>query len=117
MTVARLALAAALIAAPVLAAGTLSGEAIRERVIGNTVTGSMSGSEQGYVEFYAEDGTIRGEGYTGAWRVEDDRMCFAYGEDPATCYAVAAEGEGLRWMREGETVGTGTIIEGNPRGL
>ncbi|MGF1553627.1 MAG: hypothetical protein ACFBWO_14195 [Paracoccaceae bacterium] len=93
MPLARLFVLTALVALPASAADTLSDEAIRDLVSGNTVTGSMSGSG-GYAEYYAEDGTIRAEDYEGEWSIEGERMCFAYGGE-ATCYAVAREGDAV----------------------
>lgn len=91
---------------------TLKGSEIRALIAGNTVTGSMS-SGQDYAEFYAEDGTIRGRDYTGEWSIQDDEMCFDYG-DGATCYGVAADGDAVTWVLDGETDGTGVVREGNP---
>jgi hypothetical protein len=90
----------------------LEGAEIRALIAGNTVTGSMS-SGQDYAEFYAEDGTIHGRDYTGEWSIEDDRMCFDYG-DGATCYGVAADGDAVTWMLDGESDGTGVVRAGNP---
>ena len=94
---------------------TLSGEEIRALIAGNTVTGSMS-SGQDYAEFYAEDGTIHGDGYTGSWSIDDHAMCFDYGEG-GTCYRVAADGKSITWILEGEVDGTGVVREGNPMGM
>ncbi|HEV7251723.1 MAG TPA: hypothetical protein VGN97_01290 [Mesorhizobium sp.] len=70
-----------------------------------------------YTEFYAADGTIRGKDYTGAWRVTDDAMCFAYGQDPETCWQVRLRGDQVTWVMEGADVGTGTLVPGNPNGF
>lgn len=91
---------------------TLSGDEITALIAGNTVTGSMSSGQQ-YAEFYAEDGTIHGDGYTGTWSIDGDAMCFDYGEDP-TCYHVTADGQSVQWLLDGEVDGTGTVREGNP---
>ncbi|MEQ8602111.1 MAG: hypothetical protein RIB45_02240 [Marivibrio sp.] len=90
-----------------------SGAEIRAAISGNTVQGSMIDAGA-YTEFYAADETIKGDGYTGAWSVDGDRMCFAYGEDPATCWSVAIDGDQVTWVKDGETDGTGTIVPGNP---
>lgn len=90
-----------------------SGEKILEMIGGNTVQGSMlSGSK--YTEYYAEDGMIRGDGYTGTWRVVENQMCFKYGEDPEYCWSVEIEGEDVTWIADGKKDGTGTIVIGNP---
>lgn len=104
---------AGLLALPALAADPLSGEAIRTLVSGNTVEGSMVDSGR-YAEFYAEDGTIRGEGYTGSWTVEADTMCFKYGDDPADCWSVGGGSDEVLWMKDGEVRGTGAVRPGNP---
>ena len=96
------------------ASGFADADTIRERVIGNTVTGTMS-PESAYTEFYAPDGTIRGPGYQARWTIEDDQMCFDYDESPQIdCYRVAIDGRALEWHRQGEVEGKGTLVEGNP---
>ena len=92
---------------------TLSGDEIRDTVSGYTIEGSMTETGR-YSEFYAENGTIRGEGYTGAWSVEGDAMCFKYGEDPADCWSVGLESGEIIWIKDGRALGSGTRREGNP---
>ena len=60
-------LAAVLLAAPAFAQDLATGDAIKAAVSGNTIQGSMTSSGP-YAEFYAEDGTIKGDGYTGFGR-------------------------------------------------
>jgi hypothetical protein len=113
----RLAIAA-LAAALVLPAAaeereTLSGEEIRDTVSGNTVEGSMETSGR-YAEFYAADGTIRGDGYTGAWSVEGDSMCFVYNDGEPDCWEVGREEDQVLWIKNGVILGTGAVREGNP---
>jgi hypothetical protein len=67
-----------------------------------------------YAEFYGEDGVIKGKDYTGAWRVDADRMCFKYGADPEDCWGVVLDGSKVEWIKSEKTEGTGTIVEGNP---
>jgi|AntRauTorcE11898_2_1112593.scaffolds.fasta_scaffold00145_17 hypothetical protein len=117
---ALIAMAVMLVSVPALASGngdphTLQGSEIRSLIAGNTVTGSMS-SGQDYAEFYAQDGTIHGRDYTGEWSIEDDKMCFDYG-DGATCYEVAANDDAVTWVLGGESDGTGVVREGNPMDL
>ena len=102
--------------APAWAQDLASADAIRAAVSDHTVVGSMADSGA-YTEFYAADGTIRGDGYTGTWTVEGDAMCFDYGEDPATCWQVRLSGEQVAWVQDGAERGTGTIIVGNPNGF
>jgi hypothetical protein len=65
-----------------------------------------------YTEFYAADGTIKGDGYTGTWTVEGDQMCFNYGEG-ASCWSARLSGETVTWVKDGKDDGTGTLIAGN----
>ena len=89
-----------------------TGDAIRAAIVGNTVQGSMTASGA-YTEFYAEDGTIKGDGYAGKWTVEGDTMCFAYDAEP-DCWNVRIDGEAVSWVQGGVDGGTGTIVAGNP---
>jgi hypothetical protein len=89
-----------------------TGAAITAAISGNTVQGSMTASGA-YTEFYAADGTIRGQGYTGTWTVEGDAMCFDYGEGK-DCWNVRIDGEAVTWVQDGADGGTGTIVAGNP---
>jgi hypothetical protein len=89
-----------------------TGAQIAAAITGNTVQGSMSASGA-YTEFYAADGTIRGQGYTGAWTVEGDAMCFDYGEGK-DCWNVRIAGDAVTWVQDGADGGTGTIVAGTP---
>jgi hypothetical protein len=89
-----------------------AGADITAAIAGNTVQGSMSASGA-YTEFYAADGTIRGQGYTGTWTVEGDTMCFDYGQGK-DCWGVRIDGEAVTWVQNGADGGTGTIVAGNP---
>jgi hypothetical protein len=89
-----------------------AGADITAAIAGNTVQGSMSASGA-YTEFYAADGTIRGQGYTGTWTVEGDTMCFDYGQGK-DCWGVRIDGEAVTWVQNGADGGTGTILAGNP---
>ncbi len=94
------------------AEGLATGPEITAAISGNTVQGSMIASGV-YTEFYAEDGTIKGDGYTGTWTVEGDAMCFDYGEGK-DCWNVRIEGVAVTWVQDGTDGGTGTIVAGNP---
>lgn len=113
MIPARLALLVALAAFPAAAQDFASGDAIRAAIPGNTVQGSMTASGT-YAEYYATNGEIRGADYTGAWAVEGDRMCFDYGDDPATCWNVRISGNSVTWVTGTTEEGNGTILPGNP---
>lgn len=106
------ALALFLLATPAFADTHATGDQIRAAVSGNTVQGSMSATGA-YTEFYAADGTIKGQGYAGTWTIEGDTMCFAYGEAPE-CWQAAIAGDQITWIKDGATGGTGTIVAGNP---
>lgn len=104
-----------LLTAPALAETLATGAEISAAVSGNTVQGSMTASGA-YTEFYAEDGTIKGQGYTGKWTIEGDAMCFDYGEGK-DCWGVRIAGEAVTWVKDGADGGTGTIVAGNPNGF
>ena len=103
------------LAGPALADNHAKGAEIMAALSGNTVQGSMSATGA-YTEFYAADGTIKGQGYTGTWTVEGDAMCFDYGEGK-DCWNVRIAGEAVTWIKDGAEGGTGTIVPGNPNGL
>ncbi|WP_135505398.1 hypothetical protein [Roseovarius aestuariivivens] len=115
MKVTRLAMPFALLATPLWAAELATGAQIADTITGNTVQGSMD-SSGAYTEFYQSDGTIRAESYTGAWSIEGDTMCFDYGEGPAECWGLKIDGETVTWIKDGEDLGTGTVLPGNPNG-
>lgn len=79
-----------------------------------TYQGSMSVAGSGFAEYYAPDGSIRADGYSGKWRVEDGAMCFQYGEKPESCFDVRFNGPSMEMYKDGEIDGNGMLIEGNP---
>jgi hypothetical protein len=111
----RFVLFASLLSSPAFAQDLASGDQIRAALSGNTVVGSMAASGA-YTEFYAVDGTIRSADYAGRWTIEGDMMCFAYGEDPATCWGVRLSGDQVSWLVNGAVEGSGAIVAGNPNG-
>lgn len=111
----RLSLLCLLLACPAMAQSPAGADAIRAALIGNTVTGNMLASG-GYAEFYAPDGSIRAEGYTGKWAIKGDRMCFDYGDAAETCFAVALSGARVTWLADGGEEGAGQIAPGNAGG-
>ena len=105
----------------VLAAGNVAlaaatGDQIRAAIADSTVQGNMEGSGP-YAEYYAPDGTIKGKDYTGQWSVEGDAMCFAYQGTPRECWNVELNGDQVRWIKNGASQGTGTILKGNANGF
>lgn len=89
-----------------------SGEEIEEAISGMTLQGSMT--ETGFVEYYAEDGTISGDGYNGQWRVVGDEACFVYKDTPESCWKIEVNGPALTLYKDGGVDGVGMLIEGNP---
>ncbi|QYX58299.1 hypothetical protein K1T73_08040 [Roseovarius sp. SCSIO 43702] len=102
------------LATPLAAADLADAELINETIIGNTVEGEME-SGGPYAEFYDEDGTIRALDYTGEWSVEENQLCFDYGEESA-CWDVMIDGDEVTWMVDGKAGGTGIVLKGNPKG-
>jgi hypothetical protein len=94
------------------AGSAATGEQITAAIAGNTVQGSMV-SSGAYTEFYAADGVIKGKDYAGKWRISGDTMCFQYGQDPESCFAVKLDGDQVTWVKDGKDDGTGTIVKGN----
>lgn len=93
-------------------------------VTNRTFSGTFQGER--YYEFYAADGTLRGESggesYTGSWEVVGDELCFTYpddagGPDEVDCYAVYRQGQDITWVDGDGQIITTTFQEGNPRGL
>ena len=90
---------------------------ISAAVSDHTYQGSMSKADSGFAEYYAPDGTIRGDGYSGEWRVEDGAMCFQYGDNPEKCFQVTIVGPSMVMYKDGEIDGNGMLIAGNPLGF
>lgn len=99
-------------AMPAVAQTLATGDQITAAIAGNTVQGSMLESGA-YTEFYQADGVIKGADYSGNWTVQDDQMCFDYGEG-ASCWSVRIEGDAVTWVKDGVDDGTGTVVAGNP---
>lgn len=99
----------------VLAQATSPGAAITAAVSGNTISGNMAASGA-FEEFFAENGQIRGNGYSGQWRVDGNALCLAYDGDPPGCWELMINGNAIIWIGRSGEEGTGTIIKGNPAG-
>lgn len=104
---------ALMFALPAAAQDLANADAIKAAVSGNTVQGSMTASGS-YSEFYAVDGAIKGQNYTGTWTLDANKMCFTYGTDPSTCFGVRIAGDQITWVGVSGDEGTGTILPGNP---
>ncbi|WP_430465107.1 hypothetical protein [Tabrizicola sp.] len=105
-------LSALLLAMPAFAQDLATGDAIKAAVSDMTIQGSMTSSGP-YAEFYAADGTIKGNGYTAAWSIKDDTMCFTYEGSAPDCWSVRINGDQVTWIKDGAEGGTGTIVAGN----
>jgi hypothetical protein len=96
----------------VFASELLKSEALRATLSDNTIQGSMTKTGP-YSEYYQPDGTIKGESYTGKWRVEGDNACFIYNQPPEDCWGMTRDGDHVEWMKDGQVLGTGTVHRGN----
>ncbi len=107
----------------------LTGEEIRAKFVGNTITGTDSG--EAFAEYLAPNGVISGETpsgrYRGFWRIDGDRMCFRYQKDEGVaaaalkwdCNPVTINGPYIYWTDEvddGDPVDA-TLLTGNPKNL
>lgn len=87
-----------------------TGDAIRAAISGNTLESSL------FIEFYAEDGTLRSHDFTGTWQVNGDAVCFDDGTPPI-CFDARIDGPAVTWVQDGVDGITMTILPGNPYGL
>ena len=85
---------------------------IAAAVSGKSLQGSML--KDAFVEYYHPDGTIKGRNYTGKWRVTDKAMCFQYGDNPESCWALEINGPAVTLYKDGKVDGNGILIDGNP---
>ncbi len=104
--------AAVLLASTNAFSGSLSGADIAKAVSDRTYQGSMT--DNAFAEYYSPDGMIRGKGYTGKWRTEDDTMCFQYGDGEEKCWNVIVNGPALTLVKDGVVDGSGMLVDGNP---
>jgi hypothetical protein len=80
---------------------SLSGDQIRETLIGNTLSGVEDGKS--YSEHLNPDGTISGRSasgsYSGRWRISGNRICFLYaeGSTKSDCTEVSLDGDRITW--------------------
>ena len=96
----------------VSAAEMASRNEISAAVSDKTLQGSMLSDT--FSEFYAADGSIKGDGYGGKWTVTDEGMCFSYDGGPASCWGVELNGPALTLYKDGVVDGTGILVDGNP---
>ena len=79
-----------------------------------TYQGSMSAPGSTFAEYYAPDGSITADGYTGKWRADEGMMCFQYGDTDERCFDVKIDGPSMVMFKNGEIDGNGMLIPGNP---
>lgn len=108
MTILRLAAAAAL-ALVTLPAVAATQDELREALVGNTFQGDMGGG--GYSSYFAEDGTYYDASTSGVYEITGDGVC--YPDTDFGCYQATIDGTSLEWMKDGESAGTGEILEGD----
>lgn len=101
----------------------LTGETIREIIVGNTVEGESSKYPGNfYVEYYLEDGTISGlwneEPYSGKWANSGSVWCYKY-TDLKGCNTIALNGDEITWIKlDGvATENKAMLFRGNPKNL
>ncbi len=84
---------------------------LMEMISGNTLQGSTRTSK--FAEYYAPDGKLRGEGYSGTWKVEGNLACMDYGKG-YSCWTGRLEGASSIWYLNGEVDAAGMMFPGNP---
>ena len=107
-TLRNLAIAAnlGLLALPALAA---TQDELRDALVGNTFQGDMGGG--GYSSYFAEDGTYHDASGSGDYEITEEGVCY-----PGTdfgCYQATIDGTALEGMKDGESAGTGEILDGD----
>ena len=103
---------------------TLSSDAVRSYLVGNTISGIEAGEQ--YVEYLRPDGTISGRSpsgsYKGKWRISGKRMCFLYfgergeAEGSWDCSEVSIVGNKVFWSGTPASEAS-TLAHGDPNGL
>ncbi|MEM1005052.1 MAG: hypothetical protein AAF496_04635 [Pseudomonadota bacterium] len=107
-----LALATIIAASSAVAEPFASKDEIQQVMSDHTYQGGMlSGA---FTEYYAADGTIKGDGYTGVWTATDNGMCFQYGTDPKNCWDLKIDGAAVTLYKDGKVDGAGVVVPGNP---
>ena len=110
ITRAAIAITASLVAIPAFAA---TQEELQAALVGNTFQGDMGGGA--YSSYFAEDGTYHDSSTSGAYEITDEGVCYP-GTDYG-CYQATIEGTSLEWMKDGESAGTGELLEGDALGF
>lgn len=98
----------------------LSGEQLRETLVGHTITGVEGGKS--YTEYLKSDGNIAGQSpsgkYAGQWHISGNQICFLYHDDHNNwdCSRARLSGNRVVWSERGAGA-VSTVVKGNPRGL
>ncbi|MGR3271304.1 hypothetical protein DU478_04790 [Thalassococcus profundi] len=94
------------IAFPALAA---TQDELRAALVGNTFQGDMGGG--GYSSYFAEDGTYYDASGSGVYEITDEGVC--YPDTDFGCYQANIDGTSLEWIQDGESAGSGEILDGD----
>jgi hypothetical protein len=97
---------AAAMAWPAIAATQAELEAA---LVGKTFQGSMGAG--GYSSFFAENGTYYDANTSGPYEITEEGVCYP-GTDYG-CYQADIDGSTLEWIKDGQSAGTGEILEGD----
>ena len=102
------------------APGKLAGRAAIEKLLGNTMTGTIEGAP--YFAYYDKDGTVRmqvgSDTTTGKWTIDGDNLCEEYPDDEdETCYHLDIDDTGAVMTDEDGTAYKIEILPGNPKKL
>jgi hypothetical protein len=102
------------------ASGKVTGRAAIDKLIGNTMTGTIEGAP--YFAYYDKDGTVRmqvgSDVMAGKWTIDGDGFCEEYPDDEdETCYHLEIDGNGALMTDEDGTVYKIEILPGNPKKL
>ncbi len=97
---------ASLAVIPALAA---TQEELHEALVDNTFQGDMGGG--GYSSYFAQDGTHHDSSTSGRYEITTESVCYP-GTDYG-CYQANIDGTSLEWMKDGQSAGTGDLIEGD----
>ena len=107
------------------AAERLSGDEVRQRFEGNTVSGRYSGSNLPFSEFHHRDGRVSGHNRNvpntdACWTTTPDAVCYYYGPHETRrtyCFTVELSGKllVLRSQSSGRINGMAVVEPGDPR--
>lgn len=107
--------------------GPLGGQALADRLVGNTVEAKVYGRPDVFVARFLKDGTtllavfgsdkqFRGL-VVSAWSVRNGALCWSDSKDAASCTAVTADAESVTMAPPGNEAFAGPILPGNPYDL